>query len=102
MVSYNSSKQRTGAPIASHKDSNRHVVEKDFSPPERVRVFRPSLLIRVESGSTWAIFNAENDEKCWAVILRLNPVSFLDDLPLVFHDNSVQSTGSRTVFSRGQ
>lgn len=35
---YNSSRQRMGAPIASQRDSRRQMVEKDFSPPERVFV----------------------------------------------------------------
>lgn len=38
---YNSSRQRMGAPIASQRDSKRQMVEKDFSPPESVLVWRP-------------------------------------------------------------
>lgn len=48
---YNSSRQRIGAPIASHRESRRQIVEKDFSPPERVLVWRPWPVL-VSSGST--------------------------------------------------
>lgn len=38
---YNSSRQRIGAPMASQRDNKRHIVEKDFSPPDKVLVWRP-------------------------------------------------------------
>ena len=48
---YNSSRHRTGAPIASHSDKRRQMVEKDFSPPDRVFASLP-LPTFVGSGST--------------------------------------------------
>jgi hypothetical protein len=36
MKTSNSSKQRIGLPIASQIASNKQMVEKDFSPPDRV------------------------------------------------------------------
>ena len=48
---YNSSRHRTGAPMASHSDRRRQMVEKDFSPPDRVFASRP-LPTLVGSGST--------------------------------------------------
>lgn len=49
---YNSSRQRMGAPIASQRDSKRQMVEKDFSPPESVLVWRPWPPVLEMSGST--------------------------------------------------
>jgi hypothetical protein len=49
---YNSSKQRIGEPMASHRASSMQMVEKDFSPPDKVFVCRPLSLLRVISGST--------------------------------------------------
>lgn len=49
---YNSSRQRMGAPIASQRDSKRQMVEKDFSPPESVFVWRPWPPVLEMSGST--------------------------------------------------
>ena len=37
-VTDNSSKQRIGAPIASHRESKKQICEKDFSPPDKVLV----------------------------------------------------------------
>lgn len=48
---YNSSKHRTGEPIASHNANNRQICENDFSPPESVLAPRPALSF-VISGST--------------------------------------------------
>ena len=70
---YNSSRQRIGAPMASQttarsakskpplqrerdlRESNKQMVEKDFSPPDNVIVLRPLFSFRVSSGSTYAI-----------------------------------------------
>lgn len=50
-AAYNSSRQRIGEPIASHRASKRHICENDFSPPDRV--FAPRLMLSlVLSGST--------------------------------------------------
>ena len=72
---YNSSRQRIGAPIASQttprsvkpkpplqrerdlRESNKQMVENDFSPPDSVIVLRPLCSFRVSSGSTYAIFS---------------------------------------------
>lgn len=48
---HNSSRHRTGAPMASHNDSRRQIVENDFSPPDNVFASRP-LPTLVASGST--------------------------------------------------
>ena len=48
---YNSSKQRIGDPIASQSERSRQMVEKDFSPPDKVFVCRPCPDF-VSSGST--------------------------------------------------
>lgn len=55
---YNSSRQRTGAPMASHSARRRLIVEKDFSPPESVLASRP-LPSFVSSGSTLQFVNTQ-------------------------------------------
>jgi hypothetical protein len=55
---HNSSRHRIGDPIASQSAKSKHVVEKDFSPPESVFVCRPLSLFRVMSGSTWEVLVA--------------------------------------------
>lgn len=50
MKTSNSSRQRIGEPIASHRERRRHTVEYDFSPPERVFVCLPSPLRSIISG----------------------------------------------------
>lgn len=52
-ITYNSSRQRIGEPIASQRESRRQTVEYDFSPPERVFVCLPSPLRSMMSGWTW-------------------------------------------------
>lgn len=47
---YNSSRQRIGEPMASQRESNRQMVENDFSPPESVFVCLPAPLATVMSG----------------------------------------------------
>lgn len=51
-IPYNSSRQRIGEPIASHNDNNRQIVEKDFSPPDKV--FGPRLPVASLPGWTCA------------------------------------------------
>lgn len=52
METYNSSRHRIGAPMASHIERRRQMVEKDFSPPESPCVVLPLLPFLVSSGST--------------------------------------------------
>jgi hypothetical protein len=54
-MTYNSSRQRIGEPIASQSAKSIQMVEKDFSPPERVFVALPLSLLRVISGSTYVV-----------------------------------------------
>ena len=49
----NSSRHLRGEPIASQIERSRQIDENDFSPPERVLVFRPTARFSVLSGSTW-------------------------------------------------
>jgi hypothetical protein len=51
LLTYNSSRHRIGEPIASQSDKSKQIVEKDFSPPDNVFVWRPFPLL-VSSGST--------------------------------------------------
>jgi hypothetical protein len=55
MKTSNSSRNRIGDPIASHTDKSMQIDENDFSPPDKVLVFRPAELLRVSSGSTWIV-----------------------------------------------
>jgi hypothetical protein len=52
---YNSSRQRIGEPMASQRESNKQIVENDFSPPESVLVCLPASSSIAESGWTWSI-----------------------------------------------
>ena len=53
MKTSNSSRHRTGAPMASHVESGKQMVEKGFFPSDRSCVLRPVALDFVLSGSTW-------------------------------------------------
>ena len=53
MNTSNSSKQRSGEPMASQMARSKQIDENDFSPPDNVLVLRPVAFFSVLSGSTW-------------------------------------------------
>lgn len=61
MKTSNSSRQRIGHPMASHRESRRQIVEKDFSPPERevgsLRLLLPEAWV-VFGSSVWTCENS--------------------------------------------
>lgn len=70
--------------MASHRESRRQIVEKDFSPPERVFVWRPWPVL-VSSGSTYdgQRLALEVVWKVWKsrrVAIQQDQVSFACDL----------------------
>lgn len=50
LATHNSSRQRIGEPMASQSESNKQIVENDFSPPDSVFVCLPAALLTVISG----------------------------------------------------
>jgi hypothetical protein len=67
-----------GEPMASHSERRRQIVEKDFSPPERVFVWRPAAEVRVISGSTCnniSVHKASDKERAYLDIQSLRLMS---------------------------
>ena len=73
--------------MASHSARRRQIVEKDFSPPDNVFVWRPLSLLLVMSGSTWKnqlAWSYGNDPKPYTLISRNFAIGLISRWPRKF------------------